>query len=117
MRRFDQSAGAGAVHQECGVLVGADPQRRRDVVGPEVGAQRRHQQGVEYRLVQPAQPLDQREIGRLQRSRSHSDSPSGEAAAAIAGCSRNGNPAVDTISARMNSGVGAAPRISAAILR
>ena len=44
---------------------GRDPQRRRDVVGPEVGAQRRHQQRVEYRLIQPAQPLDQREAGRL----------------------------------------------------
>ena len=64
VRRLDQPAGAGTVHEALSVLR-PDPQRRPDVVRPEVRAQRCDQQGVEHRFVQPAQPLDQRELGRL----------------------------------------------------
>ena len=39
VRRLDQAAGAGAVDKGLRVLR-ADPQRRRDVVGPELRAQR-----------------------------------------------------------------------------
>ena len=42
---------------------GSTPQRGRDVVGAEFLAERRQQQGVEHRFVDPAQPLDQRDPG------------------------------------------------------
>ena len=62
--RLDQPAGTGAVDKRVR-LVGADTQRRSDVVGTEVRAQRRHQQGVEHRFVQPAEAFDQCELRRL----------------------------------------------------
>ena len=64
VRRLDQAAGAGAVDKYLRVFR-ADSQCPRHVVGPELRAQRGHQQRVEHRFVHPAQPLDQRELGGL----------------------------------------------------